>query len=98
MLFRSIPGTEESVKYYQSLLGEPELAAFDDEQISFILDRIGHNGGIQKYIDQNPEKAAVLMKPIWKKIKSIDKFKDLHFPENLKGEVDLLSDLHDVGL
>jgi hypothetical protein len=93
-----VPGTEESIEYYQSLLNDPAFDGFDEEQISFVLDRIGHNGGIQKYIDQNPEKMAVLMKPVWKKIKSIDKFKDLYFPENLSGEIDLLSDLHDVGL
>ena len=93
-----MPGTPDSIKYYQSLLNEPAFVGFDEEQILFVLDRIGHNGGIQKYVDENPEKMAVLLKSVWKKIKSIDKFKDLQFPENLKGEVDLLSDLHDVGL
>jgi hypothetical protein len=92
------PGTRESIEYYQSLLQMPEFSNFDDEQIQFVLDRIGHNGGIQKYIDENPEKMAVALKSVWKKIKSIDKFGDLHFPENLKGEVDLMSDLHDIGL
>ena len=92
------PGTRESIEYYQSLLQMPEFSNFDDEQIQFVLDRIGHNGGIQKYIDENPEKMAVALKSVWKKIKSIDKFSDLHFPENLKSEVDLLSDLNDVGL
>jgi hypothetical protein len=92
------PGTRESIEYYQSLLQMPEFSNFDDEQIQFVLDRIGHNGGIQKYIDENPEKMAVSLKPVWKKIQTIDKFSDLHFPENLKGEVDLMSDLHDVGL
>jgi hypothetical protein len=101
VLQRSIdltPGTPESIEYYQSLLGEPEFANFDEEQIQFIFKRIGHPNGIQKYIDENPEKMAVLLKPVWKKIKSMDQFKDLDFPENLKGEVDLLSDLHDIGL
>jgi len=92
------PGTSESIEYYQSLLSEPEFSNFDEEQIQFVLDRIGHNGGIQKYIDENPEKMAVLLKPVWKKIKSMDQFRDLQFPENLKGEVDLMSDLYDIGL
>ena len=92
------PGTSESIEYYQSLLQMPEFSRFDEEQIQFVLDRIGHNGGIQKYIDENPEKMAVLLNPVWKKIKSMDQFKDLQFPENLKGEVDLMSDLYDVGL
>ena len=101
VLQRSIdltPGTPESIEYYQSLLGEPKFANFDEEQIQFIFKRIGHPNGIQKYIDENPEKMAVLLKPVWKKIKSMDQFKDLDFPENLKGEVDLMSDLHDIGL
>lgn len=92
------PGSRESIEYYQSLLQMPEFSNFDDEQIQFVLERIGHNEGIQKYIDENPEKMAVALKSVWKKIKSIDKFRDLHFPENLKGEVDLMSDLHDIGL
>jgi hypothetical protein len=28
----------------------------------------------------------------------MDQFRDLQFPENLKGEVDLMSDLYDIGL
>jgi hypothetical protein len=92
------PGTSESIEYYQSLFQMPEFSQFDEEQIQFVLDRIGHNGGIQKYIDENPEKMAVFLKPVWKKIKSMDQFRDLQFPENLKGEVDLMSDLYDIGL
>lgn len=92
------PGTEESVEYYQSLLQLPEFSNFDEEQVEFVLGRIGHSAGIQKYIDENPEKMAVLLKPVWKKIKSMDQFKDLSFPEDLVGKVDLMSDLHDIGL
>jgi hypothetical protein len=101
VLKRSIdlsPGTDESIEYYQSLLGEPEFANFDEEQIQFIFKRIGHSNGIQKYIDENPEKMAVLLKPVWKKIKSMDQFKDLQFPDKLSSEVDMMSDLHDIGL
>jgi hypothetical protein len=92
------PGTRESIEYYQSLLQMPEFSRFDEEQIQFVLDRIGHNGGIQKYVGENPEKMAVLLKPVWKKIKSMDQFKDLQFPEKLSSEVDMMSDLHDIGL
>ena len=92
------PGTPESIEYYQSLLSEPEFANFDEEQIQFIFKRIGHSNGIQKYIDENPEKMAVLLKPVWKKLKSMDQFKDLEFPEKIAGEVDMMSDLHDIGL
>ena len=92
------PGTTESIEYYQSLLQLPEFSSFDEEQIQFIFERIGHSIGIQKYIDENPEKMAVLLKPVWKKIKSMDQFKDLQFPENISREVDMMSDLHDIGL
>jgi hypothetical protein len=92
------PGTNESIEYYQSLLQMPEFSQFDEEQIQFVLGRIGHSNGIQRYIDENPEKMAVLLKPVWKKIKSMDQFKDLQFPEKLAGEVDMMSDLHDIGL
>jgi hypothetical protein len=74
------PGTTESIEYYQSLLSEPEFANFDEEQIQFIFERIGHSNGIQKYIDENPEKMAVLLKPVWKKIKSMDQFKGSPIP------------------
>ena len=92
------PGTPESIEYYQSLLQIPEFSSFDEEQIQFIFERIGHSNGIQRYIDENPEKMAVLLKPVWKKIKSMDQFNDLQFPEKLAGEVDMMSDLHDIGL
>lgn len=92
------PGTTESIEYYQSLLQLPEFSSFDEEQIQFIFERIGHSSGIQNYIDENPEKMAVLLKSVWKKIKSMDQFKDLQFPENISGEVDMMSDLHDIGL
>ena len=92
------PGTRESIDYYISLLSLPEFEKFDPEQIEFVIDRIGHNGGIQNSINQFPEKMVILLSPHWKKIKSIDKFKDLKFPENLSGEADLISSLNDVGL
>lgn len=101
VLERSInltPGTTESVEYYISLLSMKEFENFDTEQVEFVLERIGHFSGIQKYIDENPEKMAILLKPVWKKIKSMDQFKDLKFPEKLSGEMDLMSDLHDIGL
>lgn len=92
------PGTKESKEYYKYLLEIPEFLKFDEEQIQFVLDRIAYPKGIQEYIDQNPEEMAVTLKPVWKEIKSMDQFKDLRFPENLSGEMDLLTDLHDIGL
>lgn len=92
------PGTKESIEYYLSLLQIPEFSQFDEDQIQFVFERIGHQEGIQRFIDENPEKMAVALKSNWKRIKSMAQFKDLRFPESLSGEVDLLSDLNDIGL
>jgi hypothetical protein len=89
------PGSEQSHQYYLSLLELPEASNFDEEQIQFIVDRIGN---IQELIDKTPEKMAVLLKPIWKKLKKSDKYKNLIFPKELSDEMDLLSDLHDIGI
>ena len=93
-----IPGSEESIEYYESLLKNPQASKFDGEQIEFILERIGHNGGIQKIIDQDPEGSVIFLQPIWKKIKTLEKYKDLHFPKDLSVLGDLKSDLGDIGL
>jgi hypothetical protein len=49
---------------------------------------------IQGLIDQSPEKMAIILKGVIKD----PYFKGLKWPESLKGEVDLLSDLEDIGL
>jgi len=49
---------------------------------------------LQKEIDANPERAAV----DYKSIVHLPEFKGLKWPESLKTEVDLLSDLDSVGL
>jgi hypothetical protein len=90
-----IPGTRESVEYYLSLLGLPEAEQFDDEQLSFIISR---TGDLQNLINQNPEKMVVVLKPVWKKLKSMEEYKDLQWPKGLADEGDLLSDLDSVGL
>lgn len=90
-----IPGTRESVEYYISLLGLPEAEQFDEEQMSFILSRIGD---LQTLINQNPERMVVILKPIWKKLKAMDEYKDLQWPKGLSDEGDLLSTLHNIGL
>ena len=89
------PGTRESIEYYMSLLGMPEFIGFDNEQIEFVLGRIGD---MQKVINDQPEKMAVLLKSSWKRIKSVDKYKDLEFPESISKEAGLLGDLYDIGL
>lgn len=49
---------------------------------------------MQKLVDENPEKMAVALKGV----SNFSPFKNIKWPENLKVEVDLLSDLSDVGL
>jgi hypothetical protein len=49
---------------------------------------------MQKLVDENPEKMAVALKGVL----NLPYFKGLKWPESLKGEVDLLSDLDGIGL
>jgi hypothetical protein len=49
---------------------------------------------LQERIDANPERAAVELKSIV----HLPEYKNLKWPESLKAEVDLLSDLDSVGL
>ena len=86
---------EECVEYYLSLLDLPEADRFDEEQLEFVISRIGD---LQNVINQNPEKMAIRLKSIWKKLKSIENYKDLEFPKEISREADLLSDLDAIGL
>lgn len=63
------------------------------EQIKFVATSIPLES-VQSLIDQNPERMAITLKELIKD----PYFKSLRWPENLKGEVDLLSALSDVGL
>jgi len=49
---------------------------------------------LQKEVDENPERMAIILKDLIKE----PYLKDIKWPENLQSEVDLLSDLSDVGL
>lgn len=49
---------------------------------------------IQDLVDENPEKMAVVLSPLSKH----PLIKEIVWPKNIKNEVDLLSDLSDVGL
>ena len=53
---------------------------------------------LQKLIHQNPSKAAVSLKGVWKTLKSNPKYSNLEFPEGHSKEADLLADLNDIGL
>ena len=69
----------------------PEKAS--PEQIQFVVTSFSL-GDLQKLVDENPEKMAVVLKGDIKN----PYFKGLKWPESLKGEVDLLSDLDGIGL
>jgi hypothetical protein len=49
-------------------------------------------------INKEPEKMAVDLKGIWKTLKADPKYAGLRFPERSQQDMDLLSDLDDVGL
>lgn len=53
---------------------------------------------LQHEINLNPEKMATVLKGFWKDLSKNPEYKDVKFPEGLRGEVDLLSDLDSVGL
>ena len=69
----------------------PEKAS--PEQVRFVSTSFSIEE-LQSLIDKNPERMAVVLKEFIKD----PYFKGLKWPESLKGEVDLLSDLSDVGL
>jgi hypothetical protein len=52
---------------------------------------------LQHKINLNPEKMAMTLKSIWKEISQNPKYKGVNFPEDLKQEVDILSNLDRVG-
>ena len=53
---------------------------------------------LQHEINLNPEKMAMILKGVWKDLSKNPEYKDVKFPKDLSGEVDLLSDLDSVGL
>lgn len=65
----------------------------DPSQREFVATSLSP-GEMQKLVDKNPEKMAVTLKGVL----NLPPFKNIKWPENLKVEVDLLSDLSDVGL
>jgi hypothetical protein len=89
-----IPGSNESIEYYLSLFDLPEAEEFDEEQLEFIISR---TKDLQKIINENPERMAVVLKPVWRKLKSMEQYKDIKFPKGLSDEADLLASLHRVG-
>ena len=92
--YRTFKETGSWIPYYIKLDLEYSGKGFFTEE--FILKKINPEK-TQKFINEFPEKAAVLLIP-WLKRKKDPRYDGLKFPESLKGETDLLSDLEDVGL
>ena len=92
--YRMFKETGSWVPYYIKLDLEYSDKEFFTEE--FILEKLDPIK-IQKFIDEFPEKAIVMITP-WAKTKKGSRYDGLKFPENLKGERDLLSDLGDIGL
>ena len=92
--YRMFKETGSWVPYYIKLDLEYSDEGFFTEE--FILEKLDPIK-IQKFIDEFPEKAIVMITP-WAKTKKGSRYDGLNFPENLKGERDLLSDLGDIGL
>lgn len=84
-------GTYFGFSWWRDERTGPEKAS--PEQIQFVVTSFSLED-LQKLVDENPEKMAVVLKGDIKN----PQFKGLKWPESLKGEVDLLSDLSDVGL
>jgi hypothetical protein len=92
--YRGFKETGSWVPYYIKLDLEYSDKGFFTEE--FILEKLDPVK-IQQFINEFPEKAIVQITP-WVKTKKGSRYDGLKFPENLKGERDLLSDLGDVGL
>jgi hypothetical protein len=86
-------GIYSPARYYADSRGEEVDQKATKEQIEFVATSLSPKY-LQELIDKNPERMAVALRGISKD----PQFKDLRWPETLKGEVDLLSDLSDVGL
>lgn len=69
-----------------------------EKQIKDMLKDLVSPEAIQQQIDENPERMAVNLKDVINDMASNPEYKDVKFPDRLQSEVDLLSDLADVGL
>ena len=106
--FTSLEGAPESVggSFYcdafstsdWNLEGKLKILETGSEADKNLMATLVSPEALQKLIDQNPSKAAVSLKGVWKTLKSNPKYSNLEFPEGHSKEADLLADLTDVGL
>ena len=92
--YRTFKETGSWVPYYIKLDLEYSDKEFFTEE--FILEKLDPIK-IQKFINEFPEKAVAMIIP-WIKTRKGPRYDGLKFPESLRSETDLLSDLEDVGL
>jgi len=74
------------------------LWAIDNIEKYPILETILSPEIIQNKIDDNPAKAVIALKKIWKKIKKDPKYRSVEFPLEFKKGIELVSDLSDLGI
>jgi hypothetical protein len=91
--YRMFKETGSWVPYYVKLDMEYSGKGFFTEE--FILEKVDPEK-TQKFINDFPEKAIVLLTP-WLKMKKDPRYDGLKFPESLKDERDLISSLEDIG-
>lgn len=53
---------------------------------------------IQAVINEDPIASAIRFKPFWNKLKAMEKYKGLRFPDAFQKEASLLADLNGIGL
>ena len=66
-------------------------------QRDFVLESLPSDD-LQRLIDQDPGKMAVVLKSVWSSLKRLPEYKDLEFPADYAEDADTLSNLSDVGL
>jgi hypothetical protein len=99
-LMSSIGIDNSSIKtenYYFGLLSNSKFPEFDEEQLKFLLDKLGYDS-MQDLIDDRPSETAIALKSNWNKMKKNDIFSDLKFPESHSGNFGTLTDLSDIGI
>jgi hypothetical protein len=81
-----------------NLIGLLRIYAGSDWKVKRLIRPLVSAEAIQQEIDQNPEKMAVELKGVLKDLLEIPEYQNLKFPENLRREADLMSDLSGIGL
>lgn len=93
--YREFKKTGSWIPYYIKLDAEYGDKGFYNPEF---IDQKLNPVGIQKFINQSPEKSLIILKPYLKMMKENPRYSSIKFPEHLEKEKDLLTDLEDIGL